>query len=349
MKSLTVEKIAKMLNAEIIGNNDVTITGVASLDNATEYDLSFLSVKKFYNKVLSSKASIVIVPKDFNEELPDGKTWLKCEIPNMAFSKVINYFAPKAVEYKTGIHSTAIIAETAKVDKSCHIGAYVVIAEGAVIGKNTKITSGVFVGENVKIGQNCLIYQGVAIRERCEIGNNVIIHCGVTIGADGFSYTPTPLGLAKVPQVGIVIIEDEVEIGANSTIDRARFGKTWIKTGVKIDNLVHIAHNAEIGEFSLLIGQTGIAGSSKIGRGVIFGGQAGMSHGLTVGDGAKIAGQAGVTKNVPADAIMAGTTAEPAREFMKRERLPKTVDKMKKQIKELEATVNNLKNKIEKV
>jgi UDP-3-O-[3-hydroxymyristoyl] glucosamine N-acyltransferase len=343
MKKFTAAEIAKLLGAELVGNGNEVITGVASLDNATSDDLSFFTNKKLYHDAVESKAAIMLVAKEFDRELPETKVLLKSETPNMDFSKVANLFAPPAIEYETGIHPTAIIAETAQVPASCHIGAYVVISKKTVIGENTKILDGVKISENVKIGNGCLIYQGVVIRENSEIGNNVIIHCNAVLGSDGYAYDPGPFGLIKVPQVGIVKIEDDVEIGANTTIDKARFGKTWIKTGAKIDNLVMIAHNVEIGEFSMIIGQAGLAGSVKVGSGVIMAGQSAASHGLKIGDGVKVAGQAGLTQDVPADSIMGGTPALTIREALAQKRAYKTLIKFKERIKELEAEVNEIK------
>ena len=344
MKKYTAAELSELLGAELIGDGSVTIESATSLDNATTKDISFITDKKYYNAALESKAAILITPNDFEHEFPKERVLLKSSSPNMDFSKVINLFAPPPLEYKPGVHPTAIIPESAKIPDSCHIGAYVVIGENTTIGENTKILDGVKLGPEVKIGKNCLIYQGVVIRERCEIGNNVIIHCNVVIGSDGFAYNPGPLGLIKVPQVGIVKIEDEVEIGANTTIDRARFGKTWIKTGVKIDNLVMVAHNVEIGECSMLIGQTGIAGSVKMGSGVIMAGQSAASHGLKIGDGVMVAGQAGLTQNVPDGAVMGGTPAMPLREALAQKRVHKTVAKLREQLKELEARIKQLES-----
>ncbi|MCP4180746.1 MAG: UDP-3-O-(3-hydroxymyristoyl)glucosamine N-acyltransferase [bacterium] len=347
MKKLSVVELSKMLNAEVLGNKDIYITGVNTLGDAEEYDVSFLSNQKYYNMLDTTKAAVVLVSKDIDKEIGDGKTWLLCDSPNISFSKVVDYFAPPAPEYKPGIHSSAVIDATAIIDASCHIGPNVVIEKNVEIKQKTIILSGVFIGENSKIGRECIVYQNSVMRERTEIGNNVIIHSNVSIGADGFGYEATPFGIVKIPQVGYVKIEDEVEIGSNSTIDRGRFGKTWIKSGVKFDDQVHVAHNVIVGEFSMLIGQCGVAGSSKIGQGVIVAAQAGISHHLNIGSGAKIAGQAGVTKDIPEGGIYAGTTAEPVRQFMARTALPRTVKKLKGQIKDLESIIKELKREVD--
>ncbi len=349
MKTITVSELAKMLNAEFTGNGDFVISGFNSLTDAKEEEASFLAAEKFKDMLEKSKAKVILVPKGYMEHLPEGKTYIHCENPNITFIKVVKFFAPPPPEYKQGIHPTAIIAEGVTVPISCHIGPYVVIEKEVVLGENTKILSGCYIGEQTIIGKNCFIYPNCVIRERIQIGNNVIIHPGVCIGSDGFGYEAGPFGIVKIPQVGIVKIEDDVEIGANCTIDRARFGKTWIKTGVKMDNLVQVAHNVVIGEFSLLIAQCGVAGSSKLGQGVIVAGQAGISHGLKVGDGAKVGGQAGVTHDVPAGIAVMGTTAEPARDFMKRRMLPDVVKKLKDRVSNLEETIRNLQDELSKL
>lgn len=349
MKTITVSELAKMLNSEFTGNGDFVIEGINSLTDAKENEASFLAAEKFKAMLEKSKATVILVPKGYKEQLPEGRIYIHCENPNMAFVKVVKHFAPAPPEYKAGVHPTALIADGVNIPASCHIGPYTIIEKEVVLGENTKILSGCFIGEQTKIGKNCFVYPNCVIRERIIIGNNVIIHPGVCIGSDGFGYEAGPFGIVKIPQVGIVKIEDDVEIGANSTIDRARFGQTWIKTGVKIDNLVQIAHNAVIGEFSLLIAQCGVAGSSKLGQGVIVAGQVGISHGLKIGDGAKLGGQAGVTHDVPAGAAYMGTLAEPARDFMERTILPKTVKKLKVRVVQLEETIKTLQEELAKL
>jgi UDP-3-O-[3-hydroxymyristoyl] glucosamine N-acyltransferase len=335
-KTISAGELAKILGSEVIGNKDVIIDGVNTLSEAKATDVSFLGNLKYKSQLETTKASVIIVSKELGTNVPEGKAWILSDSPNIAFSRAINFFAPPTPAYLPGIHSTAVVSKSAKIPENCHIGPCVVIEDGVELGENTKVLAGTFIGEYTKIGKECLLYQNIVIRERSEIGNRVIIHPNVCIGADGYGYEPGPLGIVKIPQVGIVKIDDDVEIGANSTIDRARFGKTWIKTGVKIDNLVHVAHNVTVGEFSMLIGQCGIAGSAKIGQGVIIAGQAGVTHHVTVGDGAKIAGTAGITKDVPPGGVYAGTPAEPVREFMERMTLPKSVKKLKERIKVLE-------------
>ncbi len=344
MKTISAGDLAKILNSEVIGNRDVLVDGVNSLSEATATEVSFLGNMRYKSQLESTKASVIIVSKEMGTSVPEGKAWIISDSPNIAFSKAINFFAPPLPAYLPGIHPAAVVSKSARIPETCHIGPCVVIEDGVELGENTKILAGTFIGENTKIGKDCLLYQNIVIRERAQIGNRVIIHPNTCIGADGYGYEAGPFGIVKIPQVGIVKIDDDVEIGANCAIDRARFGKTWIKMGVKMDNMVHVAHNVTVGEFSMLIGQCGIAGSAKIGQGVIIAAQAGITHHITIGDGAKIAGKSGVTKDVPPGGVYAGTPAEPVREFMERLTLPKSVRKLKDKIKALEDSVKSLEN-----
>lgn len=340
-KEFSLTEIAQQIEGEISGDANIKITGVQSLADAQEGHISFLGNKKYASQVEKTKASAVIVGKDFNINDAKGRTLVICEQANTGFGKAIQLFAPPPVEYSPGIHPAAVLADSAVIGEGTHIGACAVIGENTIIGENTVIESGTVIGNEVKIGDNCLIYANVSIRERSILGSRIIIHPGTVIGSDGFGFEAGPTGIVKIPQVGIVQIDDDVEIGSNCTIDRARFGKTWLKMGVKLDNLVHVAHNVVVGEFSMLIGQSGIAGSTKIGQGVIVAAKAGINGHITIGDGAQIAGTSGVVKDVPPGAKVAGTPAEPVRDIMARLMLPKTVAKLKERVKELEEKINS--------
>ena len=349
MKKLTAAALAGMLKSDVLGTGDIEITGVGSLSEAGTGDVSFLGNKKYIDMISSSKATVIIVPEDFEGSPQAGKAWIKCENPTTAFSTAIDYFAPNPIEFKPGIHPTAVISESAEIAPSCHIGAYAVVEDNAMIGKNSIVCSHVYIGHEVKIGSGCKFYPGTVIRERCIIGNNVITHAHVSIGADGFGYAPSPFGIVKIPQVGIVQIDDEVEIGANTTIDRARFGKTWIKLGVKIDNQVQIAHNVTVGEFSMLVGQCGIAGSTHIGQGVIIAAQAGINGHITLHDGCKVGPCAVVKDDVPAGGVVIGYPAQSPRDFMAKHVLPKSVKKLNNKVRSLEAVVDSLKEELAKI
>lgn len=338
---ITIADIAALTEGELIGSGKVEITGCAGLKEAKEGDISFLANAKYEPLAKESKASAIIVPRSTSLA---GKTVIRVDQPSLAFSKVISHFlkgTPPLIA--AGIHPTAIIAEDAKIAPGVSVGAYAVIESKATVGEATKIYAHSYVGHNTRIGSNCLIYPHVMLRENIAVGNKVIIHSGTVIGSDGYGYVSIGSKHVKIPQVGTVVIEDEVEIGANVTIDRARFDKTVVGEGTKIDNLVHIAHNVSIGKNCLIIAQVGISGSTDIGKNVILAGQAGIVGHLTIGDGAIVAAQSGVSKSIKAGAQVFGSPAQPLREAFKTnahiQRLDHYVEllqDLKKRIEELE-------------
>ncbi len=336
-KSYKISELAEMVNGVVKGNPDAVITGVNSLKLAAPEEASFLHNIKYRSQMDVSKAGAILVPADWKFDPKEGQTLILCQNPDKAFTKICNTYAPEPVLYAPGIHPSAVVHPTAKIAEGVYIGPTAVVEEGAVVGKGTVIHACAYIGPHVTIGENCLIYPNVSVMRFCKIGNKVIIHAGATIGADGFGFTPTFTGLVKVPQNGIVQIDNDVEIGANSTIDRARFGKTWIKKGVKIDNLVHVAHNVIVGESSALIGQCGIAGSAEIGRGVIVAAQSGVNGHITLGDGSKVAGASAVQRSLAPGATAFGTPAESEEDFIERHMLPRKVRKLVARIEKLEA------------
>ncbi len=335
-KDIKLKEIAKVVNGSIIGDDNLIITGIESLKNATSGQVTFLGNKKYTNQVTDSQASAILVNKDYVIEDKSKKSFIVCDDPNKEFSKVILLFAPPSIQYKPEIHKSAIVAESAKIGKLVHIGANVVIEENVKIADNCIIASGSYIGHNSQIDAKAFIYQNVTIRERCLIGENCIIHSGTVVGSDGFGYAATSTGLEKIPQVGIVQLDNNVEIGSNCTIDRARFGKTWIKHDVKIDNLVQIAHNVIIGEYSIIVAQVGVAGSTELGKGVTLAGQSGVSGHLYLGDGSTAAGGTGVIKDLEPNTIYMGYPAVKFKEFIANNNLPKKVKKLIKRIKDLE-------------
>ena len=341
-KVFLVKEIVALTGDKLKGDENIKVCGVASLDEATEDQISFLGNRKYEKMLAETKAKVIIVPADYEEEPQNGQTFLYSQNPDLSFSKAISMFAPEAIKYAPGFHPSCSIDPTAVIGENVHIGPCAVVDAFAVIGDNTVIAAGSYIGQETRIGQECLIYQNVTIRERCTLGNHCIIHSGSVIGADGFGFAPTRQGIVKIPQVGGVEIHDDVEIGANTCIDRARFGKTVIKSGVKVDNLVQIAHNVEVGECSLLVGQCGIAGSAKIGRGCIIAGRAGINGHITIGDGSKVAGTSSVVKTLAPGSVACGTPAEPQRDFMERWTLPKKVKKLQAKLKALEAQLKDL-------
>ncbi|MDI6733797.1 MAG: UDP-3-O-(3-hydroxymyristoyl)glucosamine N-acyltransferase [Planctomycetota bacterium] len=333
----TTGSLAKLVQGKIIsGKSDTFIKNFGSIDRAQSDEITFLANKKYLPLLKDTKASAVLSP-DIPEikwlSVPPDLTVILVDNPDLAFSKVVEYFLPSEKTFPAGIHKKALIAGGVKLGKKVSVHAFAVIEKGTVIADGTIIYPNVYIGSSAKIGKNCLIYPNVVIREQSVIGDNVIIHSGTVIGSDGFGYTMAQGKRVKIPQRGNVIIEDDVEIGANVTIDRARFGSTIIRKGVKIDNLVHIAHNVEIGENSLLIAQVVIAGSARIGKNVILAGQSGVDGHIQIGDNVKVGAKAGVMKNIPPNSMVAGFPARPYRQHLKElsllNKLPELIKRLK--------------------
>ena len=345
---ITAAEIAKLVDGQIIGNADKMVNEVSSLKEATPLSVSFVGNKKYQHQLGETQAGIVLICEDLANEKPStGNAYIVCKNVDYCFSKVIMVFAPPSIEYQPRVEKSAYIAPGAKLGRDVYIGHNAVIEENAVIGDRTIIGAGSYVGHQTVIGSDCRIAPNVTIMFRCQLGNKVVIHSGVVVGGDGFGFVPGPNGLVKVPQVGIVQIDDDVEIGANTTIDRARFGRTWIKSNVKIDKQVMVAHNVVIGESSILVAQCGIAGSSQLGRGVILAAKSGVNGHITLGDGAQVAGTSGVHKSLPPGAIAMGTPAETQREFMYRLTLPKKVEKLTAKLDALTKELAELKKSVE--
>ena len=343
MKTLTASAIAEMVKGTVIGDANKVISGVSGVRDANSDQLSFVGSKKYQHQLESTAAGIVLINQDLANAPLNGRTFIVCANVDVAFARVLEFFAPEPIVYAPGIHPAAVVDPTAKIGKNVHIGACAVVDRDAEVGDNTVILPGAYIGVSAKVGSDCYIAPNAVVMFRCVVGNKAIIHSGVVIGADGFGFVPGPQGLIKVPQTGIVEIGNDVEIGANTTIDRARFGKTRIKDNVKIDNQVMVAHNVEVGESSILVAQCGIAGSAEIGRGVILAAKSGINGHITIGDGAQVAGTSSVVKSLPAGSIVVGTPAESQREFMGRLMLPKKVEKLQAKIEALTAEIEKLK------
>ena len=341
--TLTAAKIAEMVNGKLIGSPDRTISSVSGIRDAQSDQLSFIGNKKYQHQLESTKAGVVLVCPDLADAPAVDRTLIVCDNVDYAFAKVIAVFAEEPPKWPVGVHPSAVVSPEAKLGQGVSINANAVIEAGAEIGDGTVIGAGCYIGHDVKIGAGSLLYPNVTVMYRCVIGRKAVIHPGVVIGGDGFGFIPTKQGLVKVPQTGIVQIDDDVEIGANTTIDRARFGKTWIKSNVKIDNQVMIAHNVVIGESSILVAQCGIAGSAELGRGVVLAAKSGVNGHITLGDGVQVAGTSGVVKSLPAGAIALGTPAESQREFMARHTLPSRFEKLSAKVEALRKEIAELK------
>jgi len=340
----TLKEIARFLNGELIGDGEVAIKEIKSLEEAGPGDLSVLVSSKFEEALAKSGASGFLVPRDIKNT--HNKNVIKVDSPSVALSKSIGLVMPEAIPHPKGIHKTAIISESATIGKDCAIGPYAVIRDNASVGDGTIIYPYCYIGKGSKLGNDCILYPNVVIREKIIVGNRVIIHPGTVIGGDGFGYDTQRDGTHfKIPQLGTVVVEDDVEIGACVTIDRARFDKTVIGKGSKIDNLCQIAHNVVIGPYCLIAAQTGIAGSTTLGRNVVFGGQVGVADHIKVADFTMAGAKTGISKSFPAKTVLFGYPARPVKKM--REILAATglLPKLYERVRALEAKIKVLEKK----
>lgn len=311
IRSFKLQEIAELVGGTVLGDPATAITGVSGIKEAVSGDITFLASPKYFAYLSQTAASAVITSKDV---MPGEKPFVVTDNPSAAFTKVVQAFSAPLEAPVPGVHPTAVVHPSVKLGSGVSVGPHVVIEADAEIGDRSVLRAGVYVGRGSRIGRDSRLDPHVSVREDCSIGDRAIIHCGAVIGGDGFGYERLGEAYVKIPQLGDVRIDDDVEIGANACIDRGRFQSTWIKSGVKIDNLVQIAHNVVIGENSLIIAQVGIAGSTEIGSGVIIAGQAGLTGHIQVGDGAIVGGRAGVSKSVPAGSVVLGEPARPISE-----------------------------------
>lgn len=339
---LTLREIADIIKGELKGNGNLVIKGANSLESAKPGDISFFNDKRYKDIVSNTKASALIVKEE--TDLFDGPQIVVSK-PAVGFAKIAQIFSPPIRRYP-GISDKAVLGNGIRIGKNPSIYPFVYIGDKVTIGDNVNIFPGVFIGNNVQIGDNALIHPNVTILDDTIIGNNVIIHSGTVIGSDGFGFERDVSAYIKIPQRGRVRIDDDVEIGANNCIDRATAGKTWLKRGVKTDNLVHIAHNVTVGENTIIIAQAGISGSVSIGNGVIIAGQVGIVDHVEIGDNAIIGPQSGVAKSIPASGIFSGTPAMPHRLFLKSSALIPKLPEINRRLTELEKKIKELeKNK----
>ncbi len=332
---LSLGQIAELVGGRVIGNPDLLMSGIGSLDDAVAGQITFLSNPKYSEKVATTKATAIILPPGANGF---GKNVVETRNTYLAFAKILTYFTlrPKP---STGVMEGAFVSKDARLgtDVSVYPGAY--IGEGVVIGDRTVIHPNVVIYNEVSIGEDVTLHSNVSIREGCRLGNRVIVHSGAVIGSDGFGFVPDGRRYFKIPQIGIVVIEDDVEIGANTTIDRAALDVTLIRRGVKLDNLVQIAHNCSIGEDTAIAAQTGIAGSSSLGNNVTVGGQAAVSGHIRIGDNIMIGGRSGVMHNMDQPGVFSGLPAVPHKDWLKSMAVYSKLPEMRKMIKEFEARI----------
>ncbi len=325
----TAEQIAGILEGEVIGNPNVEVYKLSKIEEGIEGSLTFLANPKYVNYIYSTMATIVIVNKNFEPEQEVKATLIKVEDAYNAFSKLLEYYNQVKL-MKSGIEQPSMISEGVQYGDGLYLGSFCYLGQNVKIGNNVKIYPNSFIGDNVVIGNNCVFFAGVRIYSETEIGNNVTIHSGTIIGSDGFGFAPQDDGTyVKVPQIGNVIIEDNVEVGSCSTVDRATLGSTIIRKGAKLDNQIQIAHNVEVGENTVIAAQTGIAGSTKIGKNCMIGGQVGIAGHLIIGDNIKIQAQSGIGKSLKDGEVVQGSPAfnygDFAKSFVHFKNLPKII------------------------
>lgn len=342
----SAKQIADFIQGEVVGDENATVQTFAKIEEGMPGAISFLANPKYASYLYETQSSIVLVNKDFEPEKEVKTTLIKVNNAYESVAKLLTLYEMSKPK-KTGIDPLASIASSAQIGENVYIAPYAVIGEGVVIGNNTQIHANAVIEDNAKVGNNCIIYPNATVYHECRIGNNVILHAGSVIGADGFGHAPAADGYEKIPQIGIVIIEDNVEVGANTCIDRATMGATIIRKGVKLDNLIQVAHNVEVGSNTVMASQCGIAGSTKIGEWCMFGGQVGVAGHSKIGDRLNVGAQTGIPGNMKGNQTVMGSPAIDAKLFARSsvvsKRLPEmyqTLNALQKEVEELKKLLN---------
>ncbi|MCC6286397.1 MAG: UDP-3-O-(3-hydroxymyristoyl)glucosamine N-acyltransferase [Chitinophagaceae bacterium] len=340
----TAAQIAMLINAKVEGDAEAKVGSFSKIEEAKEGQLAFLANPKYEEYLYTTGASVIIVNESLELKEKVRGTLLRVPDAYTAFASLLAKYQEMVAQQLTGIQQPSYIAPTAKIGEHVFIGAFAYIGENAVIGNGAKIYPHAFIGNNVSIGDNTVIHPSVTIYHQCRVGKKVTIHAGSVIGGDGFGFAPQPDGsFAKVPQIGNVEIEDNVEIGANATIDRATIGSTIVRSGAKLDNLIQVAHNVEVGNNTVIAAQAGVSGSTKIGSNVMIGGQAGIVGHITIADGAKINAQSGVSKSIKQpNAAVTGSPAHDYTSALRSQAITRKLPELEKRIKELEAMIKQL-------
>ncbi len=339
----TAKQIADFIGGKVEGDDNASVNTFAKIEEGKKGAISFLSNPKYTHYIYSTESSIVLVNEDMVFDQPVNTTLIRVANAYECVAKLLQMYEV-AKPKKKGIDPKASIAQSTTIGKDVYVGAFACIGENAVVGDNTMIYPHAVVGDGVKIGDNCIIYPNVTIYEGCQIGNRVTVHAGSVIGADGFGFAPNAEGYDKIPQIGIVTIEDDVEIGANTCIDRSTMGSTIIRKGVKLDNLIQVAHNVEIGENTVMSAQVGIAGSTKIGSWCMFGGQVGLAGHITVGDKTFLGAQSGVPGNIKGNQTLIGTPPMEPKAYFRSQAVFRRLPEMYKQLDEIQKEIEKLKN-----
>lgn len=335
-------EIAAFLNGEIVGNGDVKVSNVSKIEEGKPGTLAFLANVKYESFIYTTEASVVLVNKNFIPKEKITATLIKVDDAYHAFASLLDLYIQAKASIKNGIEQPSFIAESARIGIDVYVGAFAYIGDKSKVGKNTKIYPQAYIGSNVTIGENCILYAGIKIYDDTIIGNNCTIHSGTVVGSDGFGFAPQQDGtFKKIHQIGNVIIEDDVEIGANSTIDCGTMESTIIRKGVKLDNLVQVAHNCEIGDNTVIASQSGISGSTKVGKNCMFGGQVGLAGHITVGDKVSIAAQSGIAKSIKAGEIVFGTPALPIKDAMRAISVYKNLPNLQREVRQLQKKIQS--------
>lgn len=336
-------QIALIVNGKVEGDPNATVDSFGKIEEAKEGQLSFLANPKYEDYLYTTKASVLIINDAYELKQPVATTLIRVPDAYTAFATLLSKYQEIMQQQLNGVQEPSYISKTASYGQQVFIGAFAYLGENVKVGNNTKIYPQVYIGDNVTIGNNCIIHPGVRIYQDCKIGNHITIHAGTIIGSDGFGFAPQADGsFKKVPQIGNVVIEDHVEIGSNTTIDRATIGSTIIRSGAKLDNLIQIAHNVEIGNSSVIAAQAGVSGSTKIGKGVMIGGQAGIVGHIQLGDGAKVNAQSGVSKSIDPGKAVTGSPAHDYTSALRSQAVTRKLPELEKRVKELEAALKQL-------
>lgn len=343
----SAKQIAEYIHGVIIGDENATVHTFAKIEEGIPGALSFLSNPKYTHYIYETQSSIILVNKDFEPEQEIHATLIKVDNAYESLAKLMTLYEMSQPK-KKGIDPLASIAASAKIGKGVYIGPFACVEEGAEIGDNVYIHPHATVGCNAKIGANTILYPHVTIYHDCRIGNNCILHAGAVIGADGFGFAPSPEGYEKIPQIGIAILEDNVEIGANTCIDRATMGATVIHKGVKLDNLIQLAHNVEVGSHTVMASQVGVAGSAKIGEWCMFGGQVGVAGHIKVGDHVTVGAQSGIPGNTKSGSTLMGYPAIDPKQFARSSAIYKKLPEMYTELGRLQKEIEELKKQLNK-
>ncbi|EHG21609.1 hypothetical protein HMPREF9332_01716 [Alloprevotella rava F0323] len=336
------EQIAAYLQGQVEGDPKAVVTTFAKIEEGVPGAITFLSDIHYEHYLYDTKASVVLVNKDFQPSKPVTATLIRVEDARACVARLLTLYQQTMSQLRVGIHPQACVAETAQIGKNVYVGPHAYVGENVVIGDGTQLYAGVVVEERATVGENCILYPNVSVYHDCHVGNRVILHSGCCIGSDGFGFAPIEGGYEKIPQIGNAIVEDDVEIGANSCVDRAVMGSTYVRKGVKLDNLVQIAHNCDIGENTVMSAQVGVAGSTKIGQWCMFGGQVGVAGHIEIADRTRSGAQAGIAGKVrKSDQVIIGSPAMDARQFARCSAVFKNLPELWKDVNDLKRAFKN--------